>query len=251
MVGMMTDVGNVRSLNEDYIGTLISEDIKLFIVADGMGGHNAGEVASKIAVESITDYFKLKEDISEEDLENELKKAIIYANEKVFNLSHKDEVYKGMGTTITACIIYKNKVLVANVGDSSCFILEKNNIIKITKDHSLVQELIDDGSITESEAAHHPNKNIITRAVGTYLDIDIDVFDISNKHFDAILLCSDGVTNEISKEELVYMIVESTCESYEELCKHIVEEAKKRGGRDNISLILVGGEHNDDRNNIR
>ena len=251
MFGMITDLGMVRDLNEDYVGYLINDNIKLFIVADGMGGHNAGEIASKIAVETVKNYFEVKTNISKNNLSSHFKEAIICANKKIFNISKEKKECRGMGTTLTACIMYKNKTLITNVGDSSCFIIDKNNIIKITKDHSLVQQLVDKGSITEEEAANHPNKNVITRAVGTYEDLEIDVFDISNINFELVLLCTDGLTNDISKDELYNFFSENNCDSYDELCKKVVEEAKKRGGRDNISLILVKGEHDNDRNDIR
>ncbi|WP_029453294.1 Stp1/IreP family PP2C-type Ser/Thr phosphatase [Clostridium algidicarnis] len=252
MFGMITDLGMVRSLNEDYVGYLINDNIKLFIVADGMGGHNAGEIASKTAVETVKSYFEAKQNILKENLLSDFKEAITYANEKIFNISNEKKECRGMGTTITACIMYEDKTLIANVGDSSCFIIEKDNIIKITKDHSLVQQLVDKGSITEEEAVNHPNKNVITRAVGTYEHLEIDIFDISDIDMDMILLCTDGLTNDIPKDELYNIINKNSCASYDELCKKIIEEAKKRGGRDNISLILVKGEQDyDDRNDIR
>lgn len=250
MVGMITDVGNVRNLNEDFLGYFEDENMGIYVIADGMGGHNAGEIASKMAVESIIEY--LKEHYNNENPEKHFREAIIYANEKILDLSEKYDKLNGMGTTITACFSSANKILIANVGDSSCFVIGKSfGIMKVTKDHSLVQQLIDEGSITENEALSHPNKNIITRAVGTGKKLEVDIYDISDKKFDKVVLCTDGLTNEIRKEELYEIIINNEFDNLNELCKCLVEKAKSRGGRDNISLMIFGGEHYDDRNNIR
>lgn len=164
-VGFLSDIGNIREINEDSIGKYENDEFAVYIVADGMGGHNAGDVASKIAVESCIEYIKRNRYL--DDMERLLKESIKYANNNIYIKAENSEMLYGMGTTITACIIQNEKVVIANVGDSSCYIVKEENIKKITKDHSLVQELVDDGSITEEEAVNHPNKNIITRALGT------------------------------------------------------------------------------------
>ncbi len=246
MVGMLTDVGNVRSLNEDFLGSYKDDHIKIYIVADGMGGHNAGEVASKIAVESIIEY--LKNNYDESKPEDSLKTAITDANNRIYNLSKEHENLNGMGTTITACLDCQCYYLVANVGDSSCFIINNSGISKVTKDHSLVQELIDEGTITENQALHHPNKNIITRAVGTNKNLDIDIYKLDRSNIKFILLCTDGLTNEVAKEEIYDIIINNSIFNNSEICSKLVELAKARGGRDNISVIIFGGEHYDDRN---
>ena len=143
MVSMKSDKGIVRSLNEDYADFYEGNNYKIYVVADGMGGHNAGEVASKMAVESVIEYIN-KQDL----LEHSLEEAILYANRKIYDLSIKEKSYGGMGTTLTACLVRDNIIEIANVGDSCCFGLNEKGIIKLTKDHSLVQELIDSGSLT-------------------------------------------------------------------------------------------------------
>lgn len=236
-VGCLSDKGNVRKNNEDYLGYYFDENIQLYLVADGMGGHNAGEVASKTAVESCIRYVQNKEDIS--DIPTVLKRAVNYANMVVYEKSKKKLNLRGMGTTITACLIKDNDVVIANVGDSSCFVIDDNGMEKITKDHSLVQELIDDGSITEEEALIHPNKNIITRALGTKRYIDVDIFIKKVSDVKKIILCTDGLTNEVNREEMYDIIVKN---NNREACIQLVELVKGKGGRDNVSVMVFGGE---------
>lgn len=208
-----------------------------------MGGHNAGEVASKLAVDTIIDYFKNAKDI--ESIRDEIEKSIIYANEKIYNLSKKEDGLNGMGTTVTASIIKNNKMVVANVGDSSCYIINlQNEIIKVTKDHSLVQQLVDNGSITEEEAVSHPNKNIITRALGTNSFVQVDTFELELANVKKIILCTDGLTNDISPQEMCDIIIKN---SNKESCKLLIDMSKRNGGRDNISVIVFEGECKDDR----
>ncbi|MDU1310403.1 PP2C family serine/threonine-protein phosphatase [Clostridium sp.] len=193
MVGIVSDIGMVRNLNEDYAKYLECNDFKIYVVADGMGGHNAGEVASKMAAEGIVNY--VGENFSENTKDVVLKNAIEKVNKDIYFHSLKNDCLNGMGTTITACLITKDWIKIANVGDSSCFGITNNEIIKITKDHSLVQELVDSGSISENEAANHPKKNIITRAIGTSDKVNVDIFDIIENKYDKYVLCSDGRDN--------------------------------------------------------
>ena len=237
MVGIKSDVGVVRSLNEDYAAYIEEEDYKLYIVADGMGGHNAGEVASEMAVNAVKLYVK---DNYKSDGINVLENAIIFANEKIYDKARCGSEYKGMGTTLVAALIYEDNVIVANVGDSSCFGIIDNDIIKITKDHSLVQELIDSGSITEEEGRKHPKKNVITRALGTNNIVKVDIFKIDINTYDKYLLCTDGLSNEVLKEEILREI--SDINDYNTACDKLVLLAKNRGGRDNITVLLFGGE---------
>ncbi len=148
--------------------------------------------------------------------------------------------YKGMGTTLVAALVYEDEVIVANVGDSSCFGIIGNDIIKITKDHSLVQELIDSGSITEEEGRNHPKKNVITRALGTNNVVKIDIFKKDINTYDKYLLCTDGLSNEVLEEEILREI--NDINDYNTACDKLVLLAKNRGGRDNITVLLFGGE---------
>lgn len=238
MVGFLTDVGNYRSLNEDYLDYFITDDYSAFVIADGMGGHNAGEVASKMAVDNILKF--IKENIDKYPMSEIIIEAFKKANNIIYEYSCKNVTMNGMGTTVAACLIANNLIHIANVGDSSCFFIDDSGIRKITKDHSLVQQLLDEGSITEEQAMHHPNKNIITRAVGTSKDLEVDLYDLSNNKYKYIVLCTDGLSNEVEKEE-IYKIVASS-QDVNEACKELINLAKERGGKDNISVLIVGGE---------
>lgn len=245
MVGIVSDIGNVRKLNEDYADYYENEDIRFYVVADGMGGHNAGEVASKIAVEATVEYIKKKKDIKENEMGSLLEDAVKCANEKIYNKSKDSEKLSGMGTTITACLIKNNNMVVANVGDSSCFSITKDGIKKITKDHSLVQQLVDTGTITEEEAMTHPNKNIITRALGTGEFVDVDIFNINLTESYKCVLSTDGLTNGVTTKEIYDIVIKN---DNNVACMKLVELSKIKGSRDNISVIVFGGECKDDRN---
>lgn len=247
MVGILSDVGNIREINEDSVGYYIGKDRAIYVIADGMGGHSAGEVASKVAVDFTIDYIKGLNNIT--DLKREITIAVQKANEEIFNLSQCRKNLSGMGTTITTCLISEDKAIVANVGDSSCYIIDKDdNIKKITKDHSLVQQLVDNGTITEEQAKKHPNKNIITRALGTNRQIEIDTFYINLKEIKNVVLCTDGLTNDLAPEEIREVVLNHTEENS---CRLLIECSKQRGGRDNISVIVIEGECKDGRNFTR
>ena len=185
----LTDAGKIRDHNEDSVIIVKSrENAYLLAVADGMGGHNAGEVASKMATTEILNY--IQNNFSSESNEDLLIESIGKANEAIYEYSKTNKNLNGMGTAVTACLITKDYAQVANVGDSCCFGINISNkeIKKITKDHSLVQELVDSGSISESEAVNHPKKNIITRALGTESKVSVDIFPIKNRIYDMYLL---------------------------------------------------------------
>lgn len=243
MAGMLTDLGNIREINEDYFGYHEDIEKKIYVVADGMGGHNAGEIASKLAVDTTIEY--INSICCLENLENILKEAIEFSNKKIYNLSQTKDSLRGMGTTITACLISGGKMAVANVGDSRCYISNNNSIRQITKDHSLVQELLDAGTITEEEAYVHPNKNIITRALGTYHTVEADTCLIDLKDVHKVMLCTDGLSNSLTDEEMYDIIANNSSEA---ACYKLVELSKQRGGRDNITVIIFEGECKDDRN---
>lgn len=237
MVGIKSDVGIVRSLNEDYAGYIEEAEYKLYVVADGMGGHNAGEVASEMAVEAVKLYV---EENYKSEGKNVLKNAINFANSKIYDSARCGNEYKGMGTTLVAALVNENSITIANVGDSSCFGIKGNYINKITKDHSLVQELIDSGSITEEEGRNHPKKNVITRALGTNNIVKVDIFNLDVDVYDKYLLCTDGLSNEVLKDEILEEI--NDINDYNTACDKLVLLAKNRGGRDNITVLLFGGE---------
>lgn len=247
MLGILSDIGNVRKINEDSVGYFESSDIDIYAVADGMGGHNAGEVASELAIEGVIDYIKQNHQGS--DIKEVLSEGIKCANKKIYDVASSSDDLKGMGTTITICFKKQDKMVVANVGDSSCYIIDnKRKLSKITKDHSLVQQLLDNGTITEEKARNHPNKNIITRALGTNELVEVDLFDVDLTNIIKCILCTDGLTNDVTYSEMYDIIMKNDNESS---CKMLVDLCKSKGGRDNISVIVFEGGCRDDRNHVR
>ena len=238
MIGIKSDVGNVRELNEDFYEYFENEDFKLYIIADGMGGHNSGDIASETACREVLKF--IKENFYDfNDKEELLRNAFRIANKTILTLALKNESNRGMGTTLVVGLIYKNDIYIANVGDSSCYLKRGLDVIKITKDHSLVQELIDSGSISKEEAKKHPNKNVITRAIGTSLKVDVDIFKLDYRDNDIYMLCTDGLSNEIDIKEKMMHILNG---NFQSICDELIEEAKRNGGRDNVTVMLFGGE---------
>lgn len=242
MVGMICDKGNFRKTNQDYCGYYEENNVGIYIIADGMGGHSGGEVASKIAVTETLQY--IKSNMSSDNLGETLKLAITKANSSVLDSAEKNEELKGMGSTITACYIKNDDAVVANVGDSACFIKFKDKLMKVTKDHSLVQELVDLGNISEEEAKNHPNKNIITRALGTNREVEVDLFNVELENVQKLILCTDGLSNFVTSEDMLYAL--DTYDN-EQCCRELVELSKKNGSKDNISIIVFKGEGQYDR----
>ena len=247
MLGVLSDIGNVRKTNEDCVGYFEGSDFDIYAVADGMGGHNAGEVASELAIKVIIDY--IKENNHGLDLKDVLSEGIKCANKKIYDVASESDSLKGMGTTITICFKKGEKMVVANVGDSSCYIIDnERKLSKVTRDHSLVQQLLDNGTITEEKARNHPNKNIITRALGTNEEVEVDLFDVDLTNVIKCILCTDGLTNDVTYAEMYDIIMENENDAS---CKMLVELSKSKGGRDNISVIVFEGECRDDRNHVR
>ncbi|ALP89961.1 MULTISPECIES: Stp1/IreP family PP2C-type Ser/Thr phosphatase [Clostridium] len=238
MVGLVSDVGLRRKLNEDSACYLERADFKIYVVADGMGGHNAGEVASKMAAEQIVQY--IDENYSLECEETLISNAIKAANEDIYKFSKTNDKLNGMGTTVTAALVTPKFIYIANVGDSCCMAFKNGELKKITKDHSLVQELLDSGTISEVEAVNHPKKNIITRALGTCIHVEVDVFRLDINQYNLFILCSDGLTNEVTKEDILRIIDNEN--NYISIANNLVDLAKEKGGRDNITVLLFGGE---------
>lgn len=234
----ITDVGLLRENNQDSYFASSAIDFPLFMVADGMGGHKAGEVASQLAVETIRERLEsVMADLTDEELiRKHIYEAIVEANEKIYQSSLANPDYKGMGTTLTLAYIYKSKIILAHVGDSRAYIIN-DNMKQVTEDHSLVNELIKNGSITPEEALNHPQKNMITRALGTSPTIKIDFHVVDYLSNDIMLICSDGLSNMISEKEMLMIL------KYEEdlniASRKLVCRAKDNGGKDNITVILI------------
>ena len=232
----LTDTRRVRSMNQDYIyaspekvGTLPN----LFMVADGMGGHKAGDRASRLCIENMV--YQIRESASKTPV-TIFEEAITYANRAVYESAQEDSEYEGMGTTMVACTLQEETLYVANIGDSRLYLL-RDELQQITTDHSLVEEMVKIGNITESEARVHPQKNIITRALGIDEMVQADYFELQVQEGDVILLCSDGLTNMVEDEEIEYIIHHAG--SLEEAGDKLIDQANYNGGSDNITAVLV------------
>lgn len=232
LVQAKSDIGKVRETNED---SFICKP-PLFVVADGMGGHVAGEVASKTAVDTMVKLINAR--AGSQDAEFLLEQAINEANGVVFHLAQQNEEYAGMGTTVTAVYIDGAKVYWGHVGDSRLYLFRDDHAFQITQDHSLVGELLRSGGISEAEALTHPKRNILTRAVGTdeYLSIDTGSFDWLKG--DRLLLCTDGLTNMVPDAEIFKLIIEGGDDRVK-VVDCLIDKANDAGGYDNISVILV------------
>lgn len=238
----LSDIGQKRTENQDKIYIpLENSEIKLFIVADGMGGANAGSVASSAAIEYIKDYvYRNINDIvlDRENIENLIRKSMFEANNFVYKKSKETKEYAGMGTTVITVITYKNKVYIGHIGDSRVYRLRKNIIRQLTKDQSYVQALVDNGSITKEEAENHPQKNVLLKVLGCEKDVEADIITKGFLKEDILLICTDGLTNMIETKEIYNMIIENK-KDVKLASEKLVTEANKRGGYDNISVILI------------
>lgn len=232
----LTDIGKKRLLNQDYVftsETAIGNLPNLFIVADGMGGANAGDFASKYTVEVITEEIAACKD---DNLEEIIRKAVTTANQKLRQKAMELEELSGMGTTVVVATCQEKLLTIANVGDSRLYIVNEE-ISQITKDHSLVEEMVRLGGLSKELARSHPDKNIITRAIGATDDLHIDFFNVNIKKGDMILLCSDGLTNMLEDDQ-IHDILKSQA-SIAKKAEQLIEAANGNGGRDNIAVILI------------
>lgn len=232
----MTDIGRKRNLNQDCVYSCekaIGNLPNLFVVADGMGGHKAGDYASAYTVKTIEREVELCE---QDEPVRILMEAISAANKEVYEKASNDEDYRGMGTTTVAATIVKDTMYVANVGDSRLYLID-NKITQVTRDHSLVAEMVRIGSLKEADARMHPDKNIITRAVGASPKVDIDFFEVDLKKGDTILMCSDGLTNMVEDEE-IFRIVKAK-KKVEEIVDDLIKMANHNGGKDNIGVVVI------------
>ncbi|MDD2446564.1 MAG: Stp1/IreP family PP2C-type Ser/Thr phosphatase [Tissierellia bacterium] len=241
IVGAVSDIGLRRENNQDSMFTSTEGDFPLFIVADGMGGHKAGDIASRMAVEGIVKYLKNNQDRinSEENIKILIREAVEYVNTEIYLESFEVPEYLGMGTTITLAYIYNSKVFVCHVGDSRAYLVINKKIKQITEDHTLVNELIKNGSITPAEAINHPQKNLITRAIGTSCDIEMDFYTINIRKDDVFILCSDGLSNMVGEDSILDVVSNNLNKNMNEICNSLVELAKENGGKDNITVIGI------------
>lgn len=234
----LTDKGLRREFNEDYfyrsdksVGVLPN----LYIVADGMGGHNAGDVASKQAVAYLIQYIE-KTDADIKEVEQLLIDGILYANEKVYNESLEKDELSGMGTTLVVSTIIDGVAIVANVGDSRLYRMAKS-LKQVTIDHSVVEELYRAGHITKSERMNHPDKNMITRAIGVEGEVIVDCFSVSLTSDDLIIMCTDGLNKMILDQEIETML--GTHRELKQIASELIDGAIKKGGNDNVTVIVL------------
>ncbi|WP_400247143.1 Stp1/IreP family PP2C-type Ser/Thr phosphatase [Niallia sp. JL1B1071] len=239
----MTDKGKVRQHNEDS-GAIIRNKSgqRLAIVADGMGGHRAGDVASSLTVEKLTELWTMVEEIKTADeAENWLKLNILKVNQYVFDYASTHSECEGMGTTIIGVISTENFSTIAHVGDSRCYLYNEDGFKQITEDHSLVNELVRMGQISKEDAEHHPRKNVVLRALGTDAQLDIDVMTIMFEEGDIIFICSDGLSNKVADQQMKEVLEKEN--TLEEKASILIETANINGGEDNITVVIL--EHED------
>ena len=249
-IGMLTDVGKVRTIDEDSILAADlsfginseSEKFLLLAVADGMGGHAKGEEASKIALNTLTKTIipELFGTVSFTEL---LENGIKNANQEILEYTVKNPESSGMGTTTVCALVKGNNIHLANVGDSRAYVISDDEIRRVTKDHSYVQSLIDEGQITEEEARDHPQKNVITKAVGIMESVEPDTMKLTLDDDESLLLCCDGVIAHLTDEDIHKIICNEN--NPQNACQQIVDLANQRGGSDNISLIILSSNNED------
>lgn len=234
----LSDVGRTRQNNQDFLGTHESKegDCSLFVVADGMGGHAAGEIASKMAVESVIDEFvshAAKHDGPR------LVASIEKANTRICDAAKSDLSYQGMGTTCVALVMRRATATIAHVGDSRAYLIRESRITQMTRDHSPIWEMVEKGEITREEARSHPSRNMISRSLGIKTNISVELHPnpIAVCSNDIFLLCSDGLTSKLDDPEILRIVLDR--DSLKEGCRELIRSANDRGGDDNISVILV------------
>lgn len=235
-----SDIGLKRASNQDYFYyDNINENLLWAVVCDGMGGVNGGDVASKLAVNSIKEVLtqNYTENLLPDDIENLLRKAIQKANFEIFSAAQNDNNLSGMGTTIVLVAIFYDKIHVMHVGDSRAYLIGQDNIKQLTIDHSVVQEMINEGGITDEEAKCHPQKNIITRALGISKNVDIDYSVEAKQLTDSIIICTDGLTNYFNQNEILDYVKNK--KNNQQLIDNFIWAANERGGNDNITVVIL------------
>lgn len=232
------DKGVVRNSNQDaYFAGEISQDTTFAVVCDGMGGAKAGNVASTTAVKSISEYIikSYRENMSADDIVKMLKNAIVSANIEIYDLAISNEELSGMGTTVVAAVVRNGNAVIANVGDSRIYLID-DNITQLTTDHSIVQTLIESGKITVEDAKVHPRKNVITRALGAESDVAVDIAEYNLSENNTLLLCTDGLTNFVSEEDILNTFKQNDISCVSE---KLVDLANIGGGGDNITAVTL------------
>mgnify|MGYP004504338401 FL=1 len=234
-----SDVGKARDMNQDsyYISDSLSE-VKIYLLADGMGGYKGGEIASSLAIKCTKNYIENNFKETPKDRESLIQlvaSSMEYANMVVYEKSKEDKELEGMGTTLEVCLIYNNKAYIGHVGDSRIYRIRKDFIRKLTQDHSYVQKLVKDGTITKEEAENHPKKNMLMKALGCNAFVEPDVLVRGFLRDDILLMCSDGLTNMVKQED----IFENAKGNIEKAPIKLVDLANENGGLDNITVVVI------------
>ena len=234
-----SDIGKLREKNQDFYFISDSlDEIQLYMLADGMGGYNGGEIASKLAIQTAKSYIENNFSEINKDKESIIQlvgSAMEYANMVVYEKSKESKELEGMGTTLEICLIYNNKAFIGHVGDSRIYRIRKHFIRKLTQDHSYVQKLVKDGTITQEEAIHHPQKNMLMKALGCNAFVEPDVMVRGFLKEDIYVMSSDGLTNMVPQEE-IYQIAQK---DIEQAPKELIELANENGGFDNITVVII------------
>ncbi len=235
----LTDAGKVREHNEDSVIIVKNDNQEyLLAVADGMGGHQDGETASSITIEYIRNAFLEYESIGDKaSAVNFMRENVKKINEMIFDYADKHVESKGMGTTLVMAILTSDYLVFGNIGDSSGYVLKDNKLFKVTKDHTLVNLLINTGELTEEEGKKHPKKNVLMRALGANDPIEIDIFDVETE-IQSIMLCSDGLTNMLDEEQITKVLTNQEL-TIEEKVLRLIKKSNNRGGSDNISIAYL------------
>jgi serine/threonine protein phosphatase PrpC len=240
---LQKDIGKSRSHNEDYVGQFVPPDNRrlaqkgaIYLAADGMGGHNAGEVASQGAVElTIGEYYA----DTTHDIGTSLVRAVRAANKQIYEWAQADAAKAGMGTTLVAAVVQGRKVFVANVGDSRAYLIRNGKITQITEDHSWVEEQVRAGLLSKEQARRHPQRNVVTRALGSKPSVEVDLFEGELKEGDILFLCTDGLTGHVEEQEIAAVVQEHPIQEAAQL---LIDQANARGGSDNIGVVIVSAQ---------
>lgn len=237
-----TDAGLVRLINEDRAAVRDEwNGFTLAVVADGMGGHQAGEIASQMAIEFVeTEMRSVGADMTVDERKEAVREAIVKANDRVFEFASKQPRYQGMGTTVVAALASSHDLIIGHIGDSRAYLVSGSAIRQLTEDHSLVNELIKSGQITPEEANIHPLRNVVTRALGTDKQVEVDIIHTPWQAGDVLLLCSDGLSGLVSEREMYDVIVEARQLAWK--VDKLVGRALEEGGGDNITVVLLAND---------
>lgn len=245
-VAYQTDIGQRRASNQDAVGAYVNQSgAHLLLVADGMGGHQGGDVASSLTVANLSHLFVQTTLTDINDLQAWLHHALYQENRQIYQLSQENEQLRGMGTTIVAIIVYGNRYIVAHVGDSRAYCMHQQHLVRLTQDHSLVNALIQQGDLSPQEAKDFPQRNVITRSLGVDRTVDIDFNIYSLQPHDLLLLCSDGLTNMVSDDQLA-LVLQSNASLHDKV-QQLVKMANAAGGPDNITALLAAPDEENDQ----